>query len=77
MPFTPAALRFFRQLAAHNDKQWFEAHRTEYETEVRERADCLAACLHVPQPRSTVLRSCHYAVPIRAKVSERDLRPML
>jgi uncharacterized protein (TIGR02453 family) len=36
MPFSPAALRFLRQLAAHNDKQWFEAHRTEYEQEVRE-----------------------------------------
>jgi uncharacterized protein (TIGR02453 family) len=36
MSFTPAALKFFRQLAAHNDKEWFEAHRTEYEQEVRE-----------------------------------------
>ncbi|HEY8176580.1 MAG TPA: DUF2461 domain-containing protein [Gemmatimonadaceae bacterium] len=36
MPFTPAALRFFRQLATHNDKPWFEAHRAEYESEVRE-----------------------------------------
>jgi len=36
MPFTSAALRFFRGLAAHNEKQWFEAHRAEYETEVRE-----------------------------------------
>ncbi len=36
MPFTKTALRFFRQLAAHNEKQWFEAHRAEYETEVRE-----------------------------------------
>ena len=35
MPFTPAALRFFRQLAAHNDKAWFEAHREQYELEVR------------------------------------------
>jgi uncharacterized protein (TIGR02453 family) len=35
MPFAPSALRFFRGLAAHNDKQWFEAHRTEYETDVR------------------------------------------
>lgn len=35
MSFSPAALRFFRQLAAHNDKQWFEAHRDEYENEVR------------------------------------------
>jgi uncharacterized protein (TIGR02453 family) len=36
MSFSPAALRFFRQLAAHNDKQWFEAHRADYEQEVRE-----------------------------------------
>jgi uncharacterized protein (TIGR02453 family) len=36
MSFTPAALRFFRQLATHNEKLWFEAHRTEYEQEVRE-----------------------------------------
>ena len=35
MPFTPAALRFFRQLAAHNEKTWFEAHRDDYELEVR------------------------------------------
>jgi len=36
MPFSPAAFRFFRQLATHNDKQWFEARRDEYETEVRQ-----------------------------------------
>ena len=36
MPFTPRALSFFRQLARHNEKPWFEAHRDEYETEVRE-----------------------------------------
>jgi hypothetical protein len=36
MPFTPAALRFFRGLAKHNDKEWFEAHRADYEREVRE-----------------------------------------
>ena len=36
MAFSPAALRFFRQLAAHNDKAWFEAHRADYEREVRE-----------------------------------------
>src|SRR4051812_25033626 len=35
MAFSPVALRFFKQLAAHNDKQWFEAHRSEYEQEVR------------------------------------------
>src|SRR5690242_17136773 len=36
MPFSPAALQFLRGLAAHNDKHWFEAHRSEYEQEVRE-----------------------------------------
>lgn len=36
MAFTPEALRFFRQLSAHNDKLWFEAHRADYEREVRE-----------------------------------------
>jgi uncharacterized protein (TIGR02453 family) len=36
MPFTPAALKFFRGLAKNNNKQWFEAHREEYETQVRE-----------------------------------------
>lgn len=35
MAFTPAALRFFRGLATHNNKPWFEAHRVEYESEVR------------------------------------------
>jgi len=36
MPFTPAALRFLRQLATHNDKPWFEAHRSAYEKDVRD-----------------------------------------
>src|ERR1700674_2782935 len=35
MPFTKRALGFFRALARHNEKPWFEAHRDEYETEVR------------------------------------------
>jgi len=35
MPFTPRALSFFRGLARHNAKPWFEAHREEYEAEVR------------------------------------------
>lgn len=35
MPFTKRALGFFRGLARHNEKTWFEAHRDEYETEVR------------------------------------------
>jgi uncharacterized protein (TIGR02453 family) len=36
MPFTKRALGFFRGLARHNEKSWFEAHRDEYETEVRQ-----------------------------------------
>jgi uncharacterized protein (TIGR02453 family) len=36
MAFTPQALRFLRGLAKNNNKPWFEAHRTEYETELRE-----------------------------------------
>jgi uncharacterized protein (TIGR02453 family) len=36
MPFSPASLRFLRGLKSHNDRQWFEAHRAEYEREVRD-----------------------------------------
>src|SRR6476619_4551253 len=36
MGFTPAALKFLSGLAKNNNKGWFEAHRDEYETEVRE-----------------------------------------
>ena len=35
MPFSKRALSFFRGLARHNEKPWFEAHRDEYEAEVR------------------------------------------
>ena len=35
MPFTKRSLTFFRQLARNNEKSWFEAHRDEYENEVR------------------------------------------
>jgi uncharacterized protein (TIGR02453 family) len=30
--FAPGALRFLRELAEHNDREWFRAHRAEYET---------------------------------------------
>lgn len=36
MPFTKAALTFFRGLERNNNKPWFEAHRSDYENEVRE-----------------------------------------
>jgi uncharacterized protein (TIGR02453 family) len=35
MAFTNASLRFFRGLAAHNEKPWFEQNRDVYENEVR------------------------------------------
>ncbi|HVD61919.1 MAG TPA: DUF2461 domain-containing protein [Gemmatimonadaceae bacterium] len=36
MTFRPPALQFFRQLEKNNNKEWFEAHRADYESEVRE-----------------------------------------
>jgi uncharacterized protein (TIGR02453 family) len=36
MAFTQRAFRFFRGLRRHNEKTWFEAHREEYESEVRQ-----------------------------------------
>lgn len=32
--FRPAALKYLRALAKHNERAWFEAHRSEYELEV-------------------------------------------
>jgi len=34
MPFTPAALRFFKDLKRHNAKPWFDAHKDEYQAGV-------------------------------------------
>jgi uncharacterized protein (TIGR02453 family) len=36
MPFTQRALGFLRGLARRNEKPWFEAHRDEYEAEIRQ-----------------------------------------
>jgi len=36
MPFTKRSLGFLRGLARHNERPWFEAHRGEYESEVRQ-----------------------------------------
>lgn len=36
MPFTKEALSYFRRLERNNAKPWFEAHREEYERDVRE-----------------------------------------
>lgn len=35
MPFTSATFNFLEQLAGHNDKAWFAAHKDEYEEFVR------------------------------------------
>lgn len=35
MTFTPATFRFLRGLRRHNAKPWFEAHRAEYQAQVR------------------------------------------
>jgi uncharacterized protein (TIGR02453 family) len=34
--FRPAAFRFLKDLARHNEKAWFEAHRAVYERELRD-----------------------------------------
>ena len=36
MPFTTAAYRFLRGIKRNNNKAWFEAHRDEYERDLRE-----------------------------------------
>jgi len=34
--FTPASFKFLRGLARHNEKAWFEDHRADYDTHVRQ-----------------------------------------
>jgi len=34
--FTPAALEFLKELRAHNNRDWFQANKPRYETEVRD-----------------------------------------
>ncbi len=36
MPFSTATLTFLRGLKRHNTRPWFEAHRAEYETDVKQ-----------------------------------------
>lgn len=33
--FTPASLNFLRQLALNNNREWFTAHKADYETHVK------------------------------------------
>jgi len=46
--FTPATFRFLRALRRHNERDWFHAHRDEYETVVREPATRLITDLADP-----------------------------
>jgi len=44
-PFRPALFRFLRDLAANNERAWFQAHKGEYEDSVRGPArEFVAAC---------------------------------
>ena len=45
--FTPKALSFLRQLKQHNDREWFQAHRNDYERHVRQPMVDLVECLAV------------------------------
>lgn len=46
--FTPKTFSFLRGLAANNDRDWFQAHREEYEEHVREPALRFIAALDEP-----------------------------
>jgi uncharacterized protein (TIGR02453 family) len=41
--FPPAAVTFFKQLGRNNNRDWFQAHKTTYETACREPMQLLAA----------------------------------
>jgi uncharacterized protein (TIGR02453 family) len=46
--FSPHSLAFFERLSAHNNKAWFEAHRTEYERHLLEPLKALVSDLAEP-----------------------------
>ena len=49
--FTDRSLKFLRALARHNERAWFQAHRHEYETHVREPFQRLLGDLQAPLAR--------------------------
>lgn len=49
-PFTPATLAFLGQLRANNNREWFVAHKAEYEANVRDPALALVAQMAVRLP---------------------------
>ena len=52
--FTPAALGFLRALAADNTRAFFEAHRDEYETQLRAPLEALVAAVNQELARRKV-----------------------
>ena len=46
--FTPATFRFLKQLNRHNDREWFHAHKGDYERHVREPFLALITDLQAP-----------------------------
>ena len=70
--FAPAALKFLADLARHQDKTWFAAHKTIYETQVLEPLTALVSELSAALEKT--------AVPVRGEPKQaifrinRDLR---
>lgn len=50
--FSPATFKFLRQLAKNNDKDWFAAHKSEYEAAVK--APCLAFIADLAPPLAKI-----------------------
>lgn len=50
--FSPATFKFLRQLAKNNDKDWFAAHKAEYEAAVK--APCLAFIADLAAPLAKI-----------------------
>ncbi len=46
--FSPATFRFLRQLDRHNNREWFHAHKADYEKHVREPFQALLVDLQEP-----------------------------
>ena len=50
--FTPATFRFLRALARHNERAWFQDHKSQYEEQVR--APCLRLITDLAEPLRSV-----------------------
>ncbi|WP_244623154.1 DUF2461 domain-containing protein [Shewanella salipaludis] len=68
--FTQASFDFLHQLAQHNDRDWFKAHQTQYETQVRTPA---LAFIQEMQPHILALSPRLTAVP--KKIGGSLMRP--